>query len=152
MGSAYSENIIGDNTVNSTSNNNTTQKKFNADGTSLTISESTTLSTDSSQTVNIFTKNNGTVTVESGSSIFSNGALSSNAFEESAPLEKIEDPDSTVTVPLFFVKIFTVCDESVDKVVDSEIVKDVPSALNFFWVVLLLLVLFTVLSPIIFSE
>ena len=74
------------------------------------------------------------------------------AFEESAPLEKIEDPDSTVTVPLFFVKIFTVYDESVDKVVDSEIVKDVPSALNFFWVVLLLLVLFTVLSPIIFSE
>ena len=80
-GSAYSETITGANTVNSTSNNNTTQKKFNADGTSLTISESTTLSTDSSQTVNIFTKNNGTVTVESGSSIFSNGALSSNAIQ-----------------------------------------------------------------------
>ena len=38
MGSAYSENITGDNTVNSTSNNNTTQKKFNAVGTSLTLS------------------------------------------------------------------------------------------------------------------
>ena len=54
MGSAYSENITGANTVNSTSNNHTTQKKFNADATSLTISESTTLSTNASQTVNIF--------------------------------------------------------------------------------------------------
>ena len=54
MGSAYSEDITGANTVNSTSNNHTTQK------------------------------------------------------------------------------IFTVCDAFVDKVVDSEIVKDVASALNFF--------------------
>lgn len=38
MGSAYSENITEANTVNSTSNNNTTQKKFNEDDTSLTIS------------------------------------------------------------------------------------------------------------------
>ena len=81
MGSAYSEEITGANTVNSTSNNHTTQKEFNADYTSLTISESTTLSTDSSQTVNIFRKNNGTVTVESGSSIFSNGANSSNTIQ-----------------------------------------------------------------------
>ncbi|WP_415271539.1 hypothetical protein ABXT52_05370 [Candidatus Pelagibacter sp. Uisw_121] len=81
MGSAYSENITEANTVNSTSNNNTTQKKFIADYTSLTISESTTLSTDASQTVNIFRKNNGTVTVESGSSIFSNGANSSNTIQ-----------------------------------------------------------------------
>lgn len=81
MGSAYSENITEANTVNSTSNNNTTQKKFIADYTSLTISESTTLSTDASQTVNIFRKNNGTVTVEFGSSIFSNGANSSNTIQ-----------------------------------------------------------------------
>ena len=81
MGSAYSEDITGANTVNSTSNNNTTLKRFIADYTSLTISESTTLSTDASQTVNIYRKNNGTVTVESGSSIFSNGTNSSNTIQ-----------------------------------------------------------------------
>ena len=81
MGSAYSENITGANTVNSTSNNHTTQKKFNADDTSLTISDSITLSTSSSSTVDINAKDNGTVTVESGSSIFSNGASSSNAIQ-----------------------------------------------------------------------
>ena len=80
-GSAYSETITGANTVNSTSNNNTTQKKFNADDTSLTISDSITLSTSSSSTVDINAKDNGTVTVESGSSIFSNGASSSNAIQ-----------------------------------------------------------------------
>jgi len=81
MGSAYSENITGANTVNSTSNNNTTQKKFNNDDTSLTISDSITLSTSSSSTVDINAKDDGTVTVESGSSIFSNGASSSNAIQ-----------------------------------------------------------------------
>ena len=74
------------------------------------------------------------------------------ALEEEAPLEKIEEPDSTVTVPSSFALISTVDDELVDKVIESEIVKDVSSALNFFWVVLLLLVLFTVLAPVIVSE
>ena len=78
MGSAYSEDITGANTVNSTSNNNTTQKKFNAVGTSLTITDSITLSLDGQQTVHINTKNNGIVTIESGSSITS---TASNAIQ-----------------------------------------------------------------------
>ena len=41
IGLAYSENITGANTVNK---DNTTQKKFNADDTSLTITNSATLS------------------------------------------------------------------------------------------------------------
>ena len=51
MGSAYAEDVSGDVSI-SVDNNN--QQVFTEDGTSLTISESTTLSTDSSQTVNIF--------------------------------------------------------------------------------------------------
>jgi hypothetical protein len=78
MGSAYSENIIGDNTVNSTSNNNTTQKKFNAVGTSLTITDSITLSLSEQQTVHINAQDNGIVTIESGSSITS---TASNAIQ-----------------------------------------------------------------------
>ena len=78
MGSAYSENITGANTVNSTSNNHTTQKKFNADGTSLTITDSITLSLSAQQTVHINAKDNGIVTIESGSSITS---TASNAIQ-----------------------------------------------------------------------
>ena len=80
-GSAYSETITGANTVNSTSNNNTTQKKiqcrwhiFNNFRIYHFINRLITNS-------KYFYKNNGTVTVESGSSIFSNGALSSNAIQ-----------------------------------------------------------------------
>jgi len=68
IGSAYSENITGANPITS---DNTTQKKFNADGTSLTISNSATLSLNAQQTVHINAKDNGTVTIESGSSITS---------------------------------------------------------------------------------
>ena len=64
--------------VNSTSNNNTTQKKFNADGTSLTITNSATLSLGAQQTVHINAKDNGIVTIESGSSITS---TASNAIQ-----------------------------------------------------------------------
>ena len=78
MGSAYSEEITGANTVNSTSNNHTTQKKFSTNGTSLTITDSITLSLDGQQTVHINTKNNGIVTIESGSSITS---TASNAIQ-----------------------------------------------------------------------
>ena len=53
MGSAYSENITEANTVNSTSNNNTTQKKFNADDTSLTITDSALYQELHQQTVHI---------------------------------------------------------------------------------------------------
>ena len=75
MSSAYSENITEANTVNS---DNTTQKKFNADGTSLTITNSATLSLGAQQTVHINSKNNGIVTIESGSSITS---TASNAIQ-----------------------------------------------------------------------
>ena len=75
MSSAYSENITGANTVNS---DNTTQKKFNADGTSLTITNSATLSLGAQQTVHINSKDNGIVTIESGSSITS---TASNAIQ-----------------------------------------------------------------------
>ncbi|MDA7445209.1 hypothetical protein N8799_00120 [Candidatus Pelagibacter ubique] len=78
MGSAYSEEITGANTVNSTSNNHTTQKKFITNGTSLTITDSITLSLDVQQTVHINAKNNGIVTIESGSSITS---TASNAIQ-----------------------------------------------------------------------
>ena len=75
MSSAYSENITEANTVNS---DNTTQKKFNANGTSLTITNSATLSLGAQQTVHINSKNNGIVTIESGSSITS---TASNAIQ-----------------------------------------------------------------------
>lgn len=81
MGSAYSEDITGANTVNSTSNNHTNQKKFSTNGTSLTITDSITLSTSSSSTVDINAKNNGIVTIESGSSITS---TASNAIQGKA--------------------------------------------------------------------
>ena len=71
LGSAYSENITGANTVNS---DNTTQKKFNADDTSLTITNSATLSLNAQQTVHINAKDDGTLTVESGSSVTSTGS------------------------------------------------------------------------------
>ena len=78
MGSAYSEEITGANTVNSTSNNHTTQKKFITNGTSLTITDSITLSLSEQQTVHINAQDNGIVTIESGSSITS---TASNAIQ-----------------------------------------------------------------------
>ena len=57
----YSENITGANPITS---DNTTQKKFNADGTSLTITNSATLSLGAQQTVHINSKDNGIVTIE----------------------------------------------------------------------------------------
>ena len=78
MGSAYSEDITGANTVNSTSNNHTTQKKFITNGTSLTITDSITLSLSEQQTVHINAQDNGIVTIESGSSITS---TASNAIQ-----------------------------------------------------------------------
>ena len=71
IGSAYSENITGANTVNK---DNTTQKKFNADDTSLTITNSATLSLNAQQTVHINAKDDGTLTVESGSAVTSTGS------------------------------------------------------------------------------
>ena len=58
--------------------NNTTQKKFNAVGTSLTITDSITLSLSEQQTVHINAQDNGIVTIESGSSITS---TASNAIQ-----------------------------------------------------------------------
>jgi hypothetical protein len=51
------------------------------------------------------------------------------AFEA---VDVIEEPDSIVTIPLSFAFICTVCCAPNDKVAESVIVKDVPSALNFF--------------------
>ena len=61
-------NITGDNEITSDS---TTQQKFNADSTSLTISNSATLDVNT-KPVHINEKSDGTVTVESGSTIVGN--------------------------------------------------------------------------------
>jgi hypothetical protein len=79
MGSAYAELITGTtNAANTVSSNTVVQKKFNADGTSLTITNSATLSLGAQQTVHINAKDNGIVTIESGSSITS---TASNAIQ-----------------------------------------------------------------------
>jgi hypothetical protein len=79
MGSAYAELITGTtNAANTVSSNTVVQKKFNADGTSLTITDSATLSLGAQQTVHINAKDNGIVTIESGSSITS---TASNAIQ-----------------------------------------------------------------------
>ncbi len=72
---AFSANITGANTINSDS---TTQQVYNGDNTSLTITESSTLSRSGAAPVNINGKNNGTLTINSGSTITS-GA--SNAIQ-----------------------------------------------------------------------
>ena len=63
---AFSANITGDNEITSDS---TTQQKFNADDTSLTITNSSTLDRNTGQKpIHINEKSNGTVTIHSGSS------------------------------------------------------------------------------------
>ena len=59
-------NITGANTINSDS---TTQQVYNADDTSLTITNSSTLSRTGQAPVNINEKDDGTLTINSGSSI-----------------------------------------------------------------------------------
>ncbi len=59
-------NITGSNTINSDS---TTQQVYNADDTSLTITNSSTLSRTGQAPVNINGQDNGTLTINSGSSI-----------------------------------------------------------------------------------
>ena len=61
-------NITGDNEITSDS---TTQQKFNADSTSLTISNSATLDVNT-KPVHINEKSDGTVTIESGSTLVGN--------------------------------------------------------------------------------
>ena len=64
---AYSVNITGDdNKINSDS---TTQQVYNADETSLTITNSSTLSRSGQAPVNINGKNDATLTIHSGSSL-----------------------------------------------------------------------------------
>ena len=65
---AFSANITGDNEITSDS---TTQQKFNADSTSLTISNSATLDVNT-KPVHINEKSDGTVTIESGSTLIGN--------------------------------------------------------------------------------
>ncbi len=72
---AYSANITGANTVNSDSS---TQQVYNADDTSLTITNSSTLSRTGQAPVNINGQDNGTLTINSGSSIT---ATSHNAVQ-----------------------------------------------------------------------
>ncbi len=69
MGSAYAENVSGDADPISTDNNN--QQVFTANDTSLTITNSATLTRTDQNGININAKNNGTVTVDSGSTVTS---------------------------------------------------------------------------------
>ncbi len=68
-------NITGANTINSDS---TTQQVYNADDTSLTITDSSTLSRGGAAPVNINGKDNGTLTINSGSTVTS---TASNAVQ-----------------------------------------------------------------------
>ncbi|MDA7562390.1 hypothetical protein N8727_02450 [Candidatus Pelagibacter sp.] len=77
MSSAYSENITGANTVNTDDDE---QKIFAADGTSLTITNSATLSRSSGpKAVGIDNQDNSTLTVHSGSTVSTPAANGSNA-------------------------------------------------------------------------
>ena len=69
MGSAYAEDVSGDADPISTDNNN--QQVFTANDTSLTITNSATLTRTGQNGININAKNNGTVTVDSGSTVTS---------------------------------------------------------------------------------
>ena len=68
-------NITGSNTINSDSS---TQQVYNADDTSLTITDSSTLSRSGAAPVNINGKDNGTLTINSGSTVTS---TASNAVQ-----------------------------------------------------------------------
>ena len=68
-------NITGSNTINSDSS---TQQVYNADDTSLTITDSSTLSRSGAAPVNINEKDNGTLTINSGSTVTS---TASNAVQ-----------------------------------------------------------------------
>ena len=68
-------NITGSNTINSDSS---TQQVYNADDTSLTITDSSTLSRSGAAPVNINGKDNGTLTINSGSTVTS---TTSNAVQ-----------------------------------------------------------------------
>ena len=77
MGSAYAEPITGANTVNTDDDE---QKIFTADGTSLTITNSATLSKSSGpKAVGIDGRDNSTLTVHSGSTVSTPAANGSNA-------------------------------------------------------------------------
>ena len=77
IGSAYSENINGPNTVNTDDDE---QKIFAADGTSLTITNSATLSkSNGSKAVGIDNQDNGTLIIHSGSTVTTLAANGSNA-------------------------------------------------------------------------
>ena len=77
MGPAYSENIDGANIVNTDDDE---QKIFTADGTSLTITNSATLSRSSGpKAVGIDNQDNGTLIVHSGSTVTTPAANGSNA-------------------------------------------------------------------------
>ncbi len=69
-------NITGSNTINSDTNN--VQQVYNADDTSLTITDSATLSRTGAAPVNINGKDNGTLTINSGSTVTS---TASNAVQ-----------------------------------------------------------------------
>ena len=69
MGSAYAEDVSGDADPISTNNDN--QQVFRAHDTSLTITNSATLKRTGQNGININAKNNGTVTVDSGSTVTS---------------------------------------------------------------------------------
>ncbi|MDC3383192.1 hypothetical protein OAW21_01010 [Candidatus Pelagibacter ubique] len=69
MGSAYAEDVSGDADPISTDNNN--QQVFTTNATSLTITNSATLTSTGQNIININTKTNGTVTVDSGSTVTS---------------------------------------------------------------------------------
>ena len=66
LGQVNAANITGSNTINSDS---ATQQVYNADDTSLTITNSSTLSRSGQAPVNINGKDNGTLTINAGSSI-----------------------------------------------------------------------------------
>ena len=68
-------NITGSNTINSDSS---TQQVYNADDTSLTITDSSTLSRSGAAPVNINGQDNGTLTINSGSTVTS---TASNAVQ-----------------------------------------------------------------------
>ena len=77
IGSAYSENINGPNTVNTDDDE---PKIFAVDGTSLTITNSATLSkSNGSKAVGIDNRNNGTLIIHSGSTVTTLAANGSNA-------------------------------------------------------------------------
>ena len=80
MGSAYAEPITGANTVNT---NDSNQKIFNAVGTSLTITNSATLSKSGVKSVGIDNQNNSTLTVHSGSTITATGSNAVSATGQS---------------------------------------------------------------------